>query len=100
MELEKLRARLTRLEIPTEGCSVLGVWPGRTAGSLEVHLSPPAFWRAVKRAGAQVTSEARSDLLFPYRHRFTLDGVEFFTFTLQPVLPPGTVTPGYALRLT
>ena len=29
-----------------------------------------------------------------------LDGVECFTFSAEPVLPPGVLTPGYALRLT
>ncbi len=32
--------------------------------------------------------------------RLILEGVEFFTFSAEPVLVPGTVIPGYALRLT
>jgi hypothetical protein len=99
MELDELRALLARLEIPAEIFSVLGVWQ-HAEGSPEVHLSPTSFWRLVKRVGAEVTSEERRDLLLPYCHRFTLEGVGFFTFSAEPVLAPGTVTPGYALRLT
>jgi len=100
MEIDELRTLVAKLEIPTEVFSVLGVWRGCAEGSVEVHLSPTAFWRVVKRVGGEVTSEERKDLLFPYRHRVVLDGVEFFTFSAEPVLPPGTVTRGYALRLT
>lgn len=100
MELDELRGLLRRVGLPTDAFAILGVWPGRGEGRLAIHLSPTAFWRAVSRAGGEVTSEERSDLLFPYRHRFVLDGVEFFTFSAEPVLPPGAVTPGYALRLT
>ncbi len=99
MEIDELRALLERLEIPVDLFSVLGVWPGSN-GRLEVHLSPRAFWRVVKRIGGEVRSTARSDLLFPYCHRITLEGVEFFTYSAEPVLVPGTITPGYALRLT
>ncbi len=100
MELDELRSLLAKLEIPSEGLSVFGIWRGRAAGGLGVHLSPAAFWRAVRRIGAEVTSEERNDLLFRFCHRFSLEKVEFFTFSAEPVLPPGTVTPGYALRLT
>lgn len=54
----------------------------------------------MKRVGGEVTSEAVDDLHFPYRHRLVLEGVEILTYTSEPVLPPGTVAPGYALRLT
>jgi len=99
VELDRVRDLLDRLGIPAEGFSVLGIGPG-AGGGLEVHLSWPAFWRAVKRLGAEVRSEAREDLLFPYRHRLVLEGVECFTYSREAVLPPGTVTPGYALCLT
>ncbi len=99
MEIDELRALLETLEIPADLFSVLGVWPGSNE-RLEVHLSPRAFWNVVKRIGGEVTSQARSDLLFPYCHRITLEGVEFFTYSVEPVLLPGTLTPGYALRLT
>jgi len=99
MDLDELRALLAKLEVPAEGLSVFGIW-GRAEGPLRVHLSPAAFWRAVSRIGAEVRSQERDDLLFPFCHRFSLDKVEFFTFSAEPVLPPGTVTPGYALRLT
>ncbi len=100
MDLDELRALLATLEIPAEGLSVFGIWRGRVEGGLGVHLSPAAFWRVVKRVGAEVTSEERHDLLFRFCHRFTLEKVEFFTYSSEPVLAPGTVTPGYALRLT
>ncbi len=100
MEIDELRALLETLEIPIDLFSVLGVWPGRSDGRLEVHLSPRAFWSVVKRACGEVRSTERSDLLFPYCHQITLAGVELFTFSSEAVLPPGTVTPGYALRLT
>ncbi len=99
MEMGELRALLETLEIPVDLFSVLGVWPGSN-GCLEVHLSPRAFWNVVKRIGGEVRSTERSDLLFPYCHRITLEGVEFFTYSVEPVLAPGTLTPGYALRLT
>jgi hypothetical protein len=98
--MDELRSLLAKLEIPAEGLSVFGIWRGRTEGGLRVHLSPAAFWRAVKRIGAEVRSEERSDLLFRFCHRFSLERVEFFTFSAEPILQPGTVTPGYALRLT
>ena len=99
MRAEELRALLARLEIPVEALSVLGV-RRRLGGGVTIHLVSAYFWRAVKRSGAEVTSEEQDDLHFPYRHRLVLEGVELFTYTSEPVLPPGTVTPGYALRLT
>ncbi len=100
MERDELRALLTTLGIPLEAGAVLGIWPGAGEGALEVHLSPGTFWRAVKRGAPPVTSTEQRDLLFPHRHRFSRDGVDFITFSLEPVLPPGTLTPGFALRLT
>ncbi len=100
MELADLRALLARLEIPTDGFSGLGVWRGRAEQEVAVHLSPAAFWRVVKLSGGEVKTEARCDLLYPYRHWITLEDVEFFTFSAEPILLPGTITPGYALRLT
>ena len=90
---------MARLEIPVEALSVLGARQ-RPDGRVTVHLSSAAFWRTVKRVGGEVTTEAMDDLHFPYRHRLVLEGVELYTYTSDPVLPPGTVTPGYALRLT
>ena len=95
----ELRALLMRLEIPPDPGAVLGVWVTGTPG-LEVHLSPATFWRVVKRVKPEVTSTMRPDLFFPHRHRFTVDDVEFFTFSTDAVFAPGTITPGYALRLT
>ena len=77
----------------------LGVWPRRD-GSVEVHLSPGTFWRTVQRAGLPVTSTEHPERLFPHRHAFAIDGIECLTFSGEPVLPPGVLTPGYALRLT
>jgi hypothetical protein len=94
-----LKATLERLGIPLDPAAVLGIWP-RAAGGLEVHLSPATFWRVVKRRGLAVASADRPDLLLPFDHRFTADGVDCFTFSVAPVLPPGVLTPGYALRLT
>ena len=100
MEPSELRALLGTLRIPVEPGTILGVWPKDGDGAAEVHLSPGVFWRLVKRLGAAVTSTAEDTLLFPHRHRFTHDGVEFVTFSAEAVLPPGTLTPGFALRLT
>lgn len=99
MDREALRAVLARLEIPVDAGVVLGIWP-RPAGVVEVHLSHGMFWRTVQRVGPEVTSAERPDLLFPYRHAFRHDDVEFFAFSLEPVLRPGVLTPGFALRLT
>ena len=100
MTNDELAAVLAKLDIPREFPSVLGVWPRWTDGGVSVHLCAEAFWRAVKRLGEAVTTTETADLLAPYRHRFTRDGVEFVTCSTEPVLPPGTLTPGYALRLT
>ena len=99
MRAEELRALLARLEIPVEALSVLGVRRHMTGG-VTVHLVSTYFWRVVKRTGAEVASEEQDNLHLPYRHRLILEGVELLTYTSEPVLPPGTVTPGYALRLT
>ncbi len=99
MRADELRALLARLEIPVEALSVLGVRRHLTGG-VTIHLVSTYFWRVVKRTGAEVTSEEQDDLHFPYRHRLVLEGVELLTYTSEPVLPPGTVTSGYALRLT
>jgi hypothetical protein len=95
----ELRALLEKLAIPLDPAAVLGVWPTEGDG-LEVHLAPATFWRAVERWRVAVTSTERRDWLLPYRHRVVLDGVELVTFSAAPVLPPGTLTPGFALRLT
>jgi hypothetical protein len=86
---------LARLEIPR----VLFTWP-RAHGGVEVQLGPETFWRTVRRVGLAVTSLEQPGQWFPYRHAFIVDGLEFFTFSTDPVLPPGVLTPGYALRLT
>ena len=96
---DALKAVLERVGIPLDPAAVLGIWP-RPAGGLDVHLNPVTFWRVVKRNGLAVRSTDRPDLLLPHEHRFSAGGVEFFTFSVAPVLPPGVLTPGYALRLT
>jgi hypothetical protein len=98
-DADALKRQLERLAIPLDPAAVLGIWP-RAGGGLEVHLSPAVFWRVVKRHGLAVTSTERLDLLLPHDHRFTDAAVEFFTFSAAPVLPPGVLTSGYALRLT
>ena len=96
---ETLQRVLAKLDIPRDYAAVLGVWPRRD-GSVEVHLSPGTFWRTVQRAGLAVTSTEHPERLFPHRHAFAFDGIECLTFSGEPVLPPGVLTPGYALRLT
>jgi hypothetical protein len=96
---ETLQRVLAKLDIPRDYAAVLGVWP-RPAGGVEVQLSPGAFWRTVQRAGLAVTSTEHPERLFPHRHAFEIDGIECLTFSAEPVLPPGVLTPGYALRLT
>ena len=96
---ETLQHVLAKLDIPRDYAAVLGVWP-RGPDQLEVHLSPGPFWRAVQRAGLAVTSTEQPERLFPHRHAFTVEAIEFLTFSAEPVLPPGVLTPGYALRLT
>jgi hypothetical protein len=96
---DELRPLLERLGLPLDPAVVLGIWP-RADGGVEVHLSPATFWRVVQRRGCAVTSTDRPDLLLPHEHRVREQGVEFFTFSMAPVLPPGVLTPGYALRLT
>jgi hypothetical protein len=96
---ESLQRVLAKLDIPRDYAAVLGVWPKRDGG-VEVHLSPGTFWRTVQRAGLPVTSTEHPERLFPHRHAFEIDGIECLTFSAEPVLPPGVLTPGYALRLT
>jgi hypothetical protein len=94
-----LQRVLAKLDIPRDYAAVLGVWP-RPGGGVEVHLSPGTFWWTVQRAGLAVTSTEHPERLFPFRHAFEIDGIECLTFSAEPVLPPGVLTPGYALRLT
>lgn len=96
---ETLQRVLAKLDIPRDYTAVLGVWP-RADGGVEVQLSPTTFWRTVQRAGLAVTSSEHPERLFPHRHAFAVDGIECLTFSGEPVLPPGVLTPGYALRLT
>jgi hypothetical protein len=96
---ETLQRALAKLDIPRDYAAVLGIWPRRD-GRVEVHLSPGAFWRTVQRVGLAVTSTEHPERLFPHRHAFAIDGIECLTFSAEPVLPPGVLTPGYALRLT
>jgi hypothetical protein len=96
---ETLQHVLAKLDIPRDYAAVLGVW-SRADGGVEVQLSPSVFWRTVHRAGLRVTSTEHPERLFPFRHAFTLDGIECLTVSAEPVLPPGVLTPGYALRLT
>jgi hypothetical protein len=99
MDREALRRALAALEVPLDAGMILGIWPVAEE-RVEVHLSPATFWRVVKRFGLLVASTEEPELLFPYRHRFHHGGVDFITFTREPVLPPGVLTPGFALRLT
>jgi hypothetical protein len=99
IDREAVRRALAALEVPLEAGVILRIWP-MAEGRVEVHLSPATFWRVVKRCGLLVASTEEPELLFPYRHRFSHSGVEFITFTREPVLPPGVLTPGFALRLT
>jgi hypothetical protein len=99
VDRETLQRVLARLDIPRDYAAVLGVWR-RADGGVEVQLAPGTFWRTVKRARLAVTSTEHPERLFPHRHAFVVDGIECLTFSAEPVLPPGVVTPGYALRLT
>ena len=94
-----LQRVLAKLDIPRDYAAVLGVWP-RPDGGVEVQLSPGTFWRTVQRARLAVTSTEHPERLFPHRHAFVVDGIECLTFSAEPVLPPGVLTPGYVLRLT
>jgi hypothetical protein len=96
---ESLQRVLAKLDIPRDYAAVLGIWP-RHDGRVEVHLAPVIFWRTVQRAGLPVTSTEHPERLFPYRHAFVVEGIKCLTFSAEPVLPPGVVTPGYVLRLT
>jgi hypothetical protein len=77
---------------------ILGIWPGD--GRFEVYLSPAMFWRVVRRLETVVQSTEYPELPFPHCHRFAHGRLDFVTFSLAPVIPPGTLTPGYAQRLT
>jgi hypothetical protein len=92
---DPLPAALAKLQI----ARVVRRWP-RADGTEEFQLGFNTFWRPVRRLGVAVTSTEDLDLWFPYRHAFVVDGLEFFTFSTDQVLPPGVLTPGYALRLT
>ena len=95
-----VRRVLGKLDLPMEGVTVLGVWPAGTNGRAAMHLGSSTFWWVVRRTGLAVTTTEREEWLLSYRHHVTLDGVECFTYSAEPVLPPGVLTPGYALRLT
>jgi hypothetical protein len=94
-----VRETLVALAIPRDPVVVLGIWP-LADGRFEVHLSPPAFWRVVARQGLRVRSTEDRGLPLPHAHRFTHGRLDFVTFSVTAVLAPGTVTPGYAQRLT
>ena len=94
-----VRETLAALGIPPDAAVVLGIWP-MADGRFEVHLSPPAFWRVVGRCRVVVRSTEQHDRPLPHAHRFTSGRLDFVTFSVAAVLPPGTLTPGYAQRLT
>jgi hypothetical protein len=96
---ERLREALAALAIPPDATVVLGVFP-TDDGRFEVHLSPAAFWRVVGRLGLVVRSTEHHDRPLPYTHRFTRGPLDFVTFSGTAVVSPGTLTPGYAQRLT
>jgi len=96
---ETVRRVLAKLNIPRDYAIVLGIWR-HADGRVEVHLSPATFWWTVQRMGLAVTSTELPYLLLHHRHAFAVDGIECLTFSAEPVLPPGVLTPGYALRLT
>jgi hypothetical protein len=98
LDREVVRETLQALDIPRDAAVILGIWP--MAGRFEVHLSPAAFWRVVGRLGIVVQSTEYTELPFPHCHRFAYGRLDFVTFSLAPVIPPGTLTPGYAQRLT
>ena len=95
-----IRRTLAKLDLPLEGVTVLGVWPEGPTGRAAIQLGAPTFWWVVRRTGLPVTTTEEAAGLLPYRHHVLLDGVECFTFSAEPILPPGVLTPGYALRLT
>ena len=94
-----MRETLAALDVPRDAGVVLGIWP-TDDGRFEVHLSPAAFWRVVQRRSVVVQSTEDRDLPLPYCHRFTSGRLDFVTFSVAAVIPPGTLTPGYAQRLT
>jgi hypothetical protein len=100
MDHDAIRRLLAELQIPYEVGPVLGIWAADTASGWEVHLGPPTFWRLVTRLGVEVRSTVYPQLLHRHCHRLTHAGVDFLTYSAEPVLPPGSVTRGYALELT
>ena len=98
-ERGQVRETLAALGIPPDAAVVLGIWP-MADGRFEVHLSPAAFWRVVGRCRVVVQSTEQRDRPLPHAHRFTSGRLDFVTFSVAAVLPPGTLTPGYAQRLT
>jgi hypothetical protein len=96
----EIRRTLAKLDLPPEGVTVLGVWLAGPGGRAAIQLGPHTFWWVVRRTGLLVTTTDEERGLLPYRHHVVLDGVECFTYSAEPILPPGVLTPGYALRLT
>ena len=96
---ETVRRFLAKLGIPRHYDFVVGVW-AHADGRVEIHLCPEIFWRTVQRMGLAVTTTEHPYLLLDYRHAFTVDGFECLTFSAEPDLPPGVLTPGDALGLT
>ncbi len=95
-----IRRTLAKLDLPSEGVTVLGVWPTGKDGRAAIQLGWSTFWWVVRRTGLSVSTTEREEWLLPYRHELTLDGVDCFTYSAEAVLPPGVLTSGYALRLT
>ena len=95
-----IRRTLAKLDLPLEGVTVLGVWPAGPNRRAAIQLGAATFWWVVRRTGLPVTTTEEPTGLLPYRHHVVLDGVECFTFSAEALLPPGVLTPGYALRLT
>jgi hypothetical protein len=95
----RVRETLAALDIPRDAAVVLGIWP-MADGRFEVHLSPAAFWRVVGRCRVVVQSTEHRERPLPHAHRFTSGRLDFVTFSVAAVIPPGTLTPGYAQRLT
>jgi hypothetical protein len=74
------------------------VWP-RPGGGVTVQRSPDTSRRVAHRHGLAVAGTEHLERLSPQRHAVTVDGLEFLTVSAEAVLPPGVLTPGYALRL-
>jgi hypothetical protein len=95
-----IRRTLAKLDLPLEGVTVVGMWPVGPGGRAAIQLGPGTFWWVVRRTGLPVTTTEPEAGLLPYRYQLTLDGIECFTLSAEPILPAGVLTPGYALRLT